>query len=193
VAEPAAPPPSAAPASDDRGGGGGGGGGGPPPGRDYSFYVDRGDELQQSGRGADARRYFQSALGLRPDGREALTGLGFIALAQNDVGTAMGYLRGPAAAGYGEAMIGMGEAYRKSNRGAEALAAYREYLTRFPSGAEASIARRWVSTLAAEHDRPASAPLPEASEPAERRDSLPAPAESDAPPPASDAPALQGE
>ncbi len=108
----------------------------------------------------------------------------------------MGYLRAPAAVGYGEAMIGMGEAYRKANRGPEALAAYREYLARFPSGAEASIARRWVDTLAAQHDRPAAAP---AAEPAERtddaarRDALPAPAGAETAPPSSDAPALQGE
>lgn len=190
---PAAPPdvataaPSAnAPANE------GSGGSGPPPGRDYGFYIERGDHLQQSNRSADAQRYFRAALALRPDGREALTGLGFIALSQNDIGSALGYLRGPAAAGYGEAMIGMGEAYRKSNRGAEALAAYREYLTRFPAGAEASIARRWVGALAAEHERPAAEPAAAPPEP-ERRDTLPAPAEAESPPPASDTPALQGE
>jgi predicted Zn finger-like uncharacterized protein len=182
----AAVPSASAPANE------GSGGSGPPPGRDYGFYIERGDHLQQSNRSADAQRYFRAALALRPDGREALTGLGFIALSQNDIGGAIGFLRGPAAAGYGEAMIGMGEAYRKANRSAEALAAYREYLTRFPSGAEASIARRWVGTLATEQERPA-AEAPAATTEPERRDTLPAPTETETPPPASDTPAVQGE
>jgi|GEM_PF-796277 len=122
--------------------------GGVPAGRDYSYYVDRGDRLQQeTARAGEARRYFEAALALRPDGREALTGLGYCAMEQGDYAGAIARFRSPASSGYGEAMMGLGKAYRETHRDAEALAIYRDYLERFPNGPDATMARRWLSSL----------------------------------------------
>jgi len=185
---------------------GGTGGGGVPAGRDYSYYVDRGDRLQQeTARAGEARRYFEAALALRPDGREALTGLGYCAMEQGDYAGAIARFRGPASSGYGEAMMGLGKAYRETHRDAEALAIYRDYLERFPNGPDATMARRWLAALGG-NTGPAGGTEPGntgggtpvanpgggagGATTAPRPNELPAPNGTTTPPPSSDTPAV---
>ena len=190
------PPPGVLPA--EVAGGGGGGGGGVPSGRDYDYYITEGARLQEIGRSAEARRFFERALDLRAGGAEALTGLGYCALDQRDWAGAISRFREPASHGYGDAMMGMGDAYRGSGRSVEAIAAYREYLARSPNGSQARMARHAIETLGGD-----AAPTPPANpsggggtgggtEPTPNTppSELPAPVGTTTPPPSSDTPAV---
>lgn len=128
-------------------GGGGGGGGAAPGGHDYDWYVARGDELMERERPGEARSYYSAALAQRPDGREAVTGMGYVALDQADYQGAIARFRGPASGGYGEALIGLGQAYRDMNRKDDALAVYEQYVATLPNGPRAGMARHWVTVL----------------------------------------------
>ncbi len=177
--------PTAAPRNNGGGGGGGGGGNGPPPpGRDYSWYLRRADGHLDRGSAALAQEYYQAAVEVRPAGVEALTGLGYAALSQGRASEAARYFRPAARADYGDAYIGLGEAYRRSGRNAEALQAYRSYLASRPNGPQASIARRHVDTLSAAEtpEPPSMAPAP-APTPAAPLTPEPAPAASPDPQP----------
>jgi predicted Zn finger-like uncharacterized protein len=136
------------------------GGGAVPTGLDYDQYVERGNAALESGRVAQARQLFEAALRGRADGREALTGLGYVAMEQGDTTLAVSRFRGPASGGYGDAMIGMAEAFRAGGRTAEAIAAYRDYLTRFPSGPNAGMARGALDRLGASATPPGPTPPP---------------------------------
>ncbi|MFW6049987.1 MAG: tetratricopeptide repeat protein [Myxococcota bacterium] len=121
--------------------------GGVPAGRDYQWYVERGDALLEQGSVGQARRYFDAALGRRPGGPEALTGLGFVALDSGNAAEAARRFQPAARSGYADAFIGLGDAYRRLGRRKEALDVYRDYLAEHPSGAHASIARNHVQQL----------------------------------------------
>ncbi len=153
--EPAAPTepaePREAPSSGRRGSRGGseprGGGGRAPSGRDYSWYVRRGDELLSRGNVSGAREHYDAARALRPGGSEALNGLGNCRLQQGDASGAAANFRQAAGQGYGAAYIGLGRAYRRLGRNGDALASFERYLQRMPSGPHASLARRQVEEL----------------------------------------------
>jgi predicted Zn finger-like uncharacterized protein len=127
----------------------GAGGGAVAPGRDYTFYVSRGQELLERGDVGLARRHFEQALTMRPGGAEALTGMGFLALDAGDAAGAVRRFEPAARGGYVDAYIGLGDAYRRMGRSADAAGAYRTYLERRPNGAHASIARRQLQMLEA--------------------------------------------
>ncbi len=121
-----------------------------PTSRDYSWYIRKGEEQLDRGRMKQAQQYFDQALKKRPGAAEALSGLGYIALNMGDVQEAARRFRPASQAGFGEAFIGLGDAYRRLGRKADALRAYRSYLERQPNGAHAYIARRQIETLEAE-------------------------------------------
>ena len=60
--------------------------------------------------------------------------------------TAPGF-RPAARAGNPEALIGLGDAYRRLKRTRDALDAYRQYLKQYPRGENSSIAQRQVELL----------------------------------------------
>jgi len=102
-----------------------------------------------NGNASRARTLYEQALSARPGGPEALTGLGFCLLANGDANAALARFRTASATGYSEALIGMGDAYRRIGDIDRALEAYEQYLTRSPSGPHASIARRQADRLRA--------------------------------------------
>src|SRR5262249_42813671 len=119
----------------------GGGGGGLPAavrGGDYDGLVARADKLAENGDCGGASRYYEKALEARPGGVEALTGIGYCFLDRKDYGRALLNFR--AALGisprYGEALIGMAEAYRYQGKKDEAAEDYRRYLQHNPSRGE---------------------------------------------------------
>ena len=194
----------------DRGGdrrGGGSESGAIPGGRDYSWYIRSGDERLERGDVERAQQYYEAARGVRPGGSEALTGLGYVALERGNASQAASNFRQAAGQGYAEAYIGLGSAYRRLGRNADALTAYERYLERLPSGPRASIARRQVEELRRAtggggstpepDDEPGggSAPDPQPEpEPAPETPSgtLPPPRDMDGPPP-QDVPAIGSE
>ncbi|HJL39041.1 MAG TPA: tetratricopeptide repeat protein, partial [Polyangiaceae bacterium LLY-WYZ-15_(1-7)] len=124
--------------------------GAPPRGRDYSWYIRQGDALLERGNPSDAEEHYEAAMEIRPGGVEAMTGLGYVALNQGRAAEAARYFRPAARADYGEAYIGLGDAYRRMGRREDALQTYRAYLASRPNGTQASIARRQVAALEAE-------------------------------------------
>lgn len=171
-----------------------------PAGRDYDWYVQRGEKLIEQGSVGQARRMFDAALGRRPGGPEALTGLGYVALDGGDASEAVRRFEPAARSGHAEAHIGLGDALRRLNRPKRALRAYKDYLSQRPNGAQASIARRQIAQLeASEGGKEAEPPAEDsASEPSPQEDAsdaLPAPKDTDPEdfPPESDPPAIGSE
>jgi len=121
--------------------------GGTPSGRDYSFYVRRADELRGRSQYGPAREHYEAALSQRPSGSEALNGMGNVLLQTGDPSGAAARFRQAASQGYGEAYIGLGRAYRRLGRNADALASFERYLQRMPSGPHAAVARRQIEEL----------------------------------------------
>ncbi len=117
--------------------------------RDYRRLVDEGDRYQTEGRNAQARERFRQALTLRPNGTEALTGMGYVALDQRELSTAASYFRQALGTNrrYPEALIGLGETYASQGQYQQAVDIYNEYLQYFPSGPHANLARRQVEAL----------------------------------------------
>jgi tetratricopeptide (TPR) repeat protein len=130
------------------------------PTRDYDRLVRDADMLQHAGRTALARERYQQALAVRATGSEALTGLGFVELDQNDVGTAISRFRQALASNprYSEAYIGLGEAYSHQRSYGQAVQAYQQYLTINPGGSRSEMARRQIESL---QERMNSARAPE--------------------------------
>ncbi|MCB9591777.1 MAG: zinc-ribbon domain-containing protein [Sandaracinaceae bacterium] len=120
-----------------------------PAGREYSWYVRRGDELFERGNLGAAREHYEAARAQRPAGSEALTGLGNVMLQQGDASGAAARFRTAASQGYGEAYVGLGRAYRRMGRNDDAIASFERYLQRMPTGSLASLARRQLEELRA--------------------------------------------
>jgi predicted Zn finger-like uncharacterized protein len=147
-----------------------------PRGRDYSWYVRRGESLLSRGDVRGAKAHFDQALAVRPGSPEALTGLGFAALQSGNASGAASRFRQAAASGYGDAYIGLGDAYRRVGRTDDARKAYERYLERWPGGSQASIARQKLERLGpAAPPEPAPEPAPAA--PAEPSEPAPEPAQ----------------
>lgn len=117
-----------------------------PAGESPSAWLARGDRALDRGQIAIARQAYIRAMELQPS-TTARVGLGFCALESGNPSEAVRYFRPAAAAGVGDAFIGLGEAYRRLGQPANAIMAYEAYLGRFPTGAKASIARRQLGAL----------------------------------------------
>jgi len=113
----------------------------------YDELIRRGDSLLERGAVRLAKAAFEKALGLRPGAAPALTGLGYLALERGDAAGAIRLFTPASNSGHGDAFIGLGDASRQIGRQDDALRAYESYLSRYPSGPRASIARRQVERL----------------------------------------------
>jgi len=113
----------------------------------YDELIRRGESLLERGSVRVAKEAFERALALRPGSPPALTGLGYIALERGDTSTAIRLFTPASVAGFGDALIGLGDTYRRLGRNEDALRAYERYLNRFPNGPRASIAGRQAERL----------------------------------------------
>jgi len=109
--------------------------------------TSKGETALERGQVRGAQRLFEQALELEPGMPRARTGLGYVALERSQPRQAINHFRPAARGGNPEALIGLGDAYRRLGRAKEALAAYREYLERYPRGERSSIAQRQVELL----------------------------------------------
>lgn len=137
----------AAPPTASGSGGGGTGGGAMPRDRDYSWYIRQGDELRRGGNHAEARQHYQRALELRPGSTEATTGLGYVELMSGQVAASIPLFRSAVRSDYGDAYMGLGDAYRRLGRLDEARRVYETYLRSQPSGVHAGRARRLLEEM----------------------------------------------
>ena len=119
----------------------------PPDNLSLEGYVSRGQLLLEQGEVSAAKRMFEQALFIRPSSAQAHTGLGYVALEKGRPQLAVEHFLPAAHAGNLEALIGLGDAYRRLNRPRDALKAYQSYLNREPSGPRSSIARSQVERL----------------------------------------------
>jgi predicted Zn finger-like uncharacterized protein len=167
--------PSAATASGAKGDAGGpeGGGGG------YDKLVAQGDRLSENGHAREARKLYEKALALQPSGLAAITGLGYCDLDGEKFSAAVDHFKHALSlqASYGEALIGLAEAYKLRGDKHEALGWYKQYLERLPNGPKAAMARNNVRDL-----DPHAAGAPGASPPAEEPQRMPAAPPSEPPP-----------
>jgi predicted Zn finger-like uncharacterized protein len=152
----------------------------------YDDLVRRAERYSYSGNQAKARRLYQKALDKRPGGVEALTGLGYASLDQRRMSAAVRYFRKALAVSgaYGEALIGLAEAYQRGGQGRLALTYYERYLKHHPSGRRSVLAKQNIQQLRDQlGDKPAMAPArpmepssPRVREPPPRREPAMAPA-----------------
>jgi len=112
-----------------------------------SDLATRGEALLERGSVPAAARAFEKALELEPGLPRAKVGLGYVALERGQPAHAVGLFRAAAAGGNAEALIGLGDAYRRLGKLRAALTAYRNYVDRFPRGDRGSIARHQIELL----------------------------------------------
>jgi predicted Zn finger-like uncharacterized protein len=100
-----------------------------PGGGSYEALVSRAEKLQRSGASGQALKLFEKALAERPNGVEALTGLAYCHLDANRFQAAISAFRRALDTNsrYGEAVIGLAEAYKQSGDKARALEQYKRY------------------------------------------------------------------
>jgi tetratricopeptide (TPR) repeat protein len=118
--------------------------------RGYDTLVREGEQRLENGDIRRARALFEQALRERAGAPEALTGLGFVMLAEGNPRGAIAQLERAVNRGSFDALIGLGDAFRRLNEREQALRAYQRYLEHSSNGPRASIARRQVERLSAE-------------------------------------------
>jgi tetratricopeptide (TPR) repeat protein len=116
----------------------------------HEGYITRGQTLLEAGQVSAAKRMFEQALFIRPNSSQAHTGLGYVALEKGRPQLAAEHFVAAARAGNDDALIGLGDAYRRLQRPRDALRAYQNYLTHNPNGRQVSIARAQVERLSEE-------------------------------------------
>jgi len=109
--------------------------------------VKKGEHALEDGSVRAAQELFEEALTLAPRFPPALTGLGYVALERGQTQIALRRFLPAAKVGYAEALIGLGDTYRRVGRSEEALEAYQTYVKRFPRGSRRSIAQRQIELL----------------------------------------------
>ena len=136
----------------------------------YDCLVAEADRLLEHGQPAKAEKLYNQALAGKPDGVAALTGTAYVLLDRQRHLKAIETFRRvlDAQPTYGPALFGIAESYRARGDAVLALAAYRQYLSISPSGADAPAARRQIKDL--ESAAGASAPSASRKETAEPAD-----------------------
>ncbi len=149
---PTAANPAATTAKADVGGDAGGGG--------YDKLVAQGDRLSENGHAREARKLYEKALQLQPSGLAAITGLGYCDLDGEKFSSAVDHFKHALSlqASYGEAIIGLAEAYKLRGDKHEAVGWYKQYLDKLPNGPKAAMARNNVRDL--EPRGPGAPPAP---------------------------------
>ncbi len=142
----------------------------------YDRLVADADRALENGAGAKAMKLYDQALGLKPNGAEAIAGLGYINLDRGRADIAIGYFeRSLSLASYPPAIFGLAEAHRSAGDKPQAVAAYRRYLAASPGGVDAPAARRQIKVLEGAPPAAAAAPVPVAP-PADPNATPPSPA-----------------
>ncbi|HZS39430.1 MAG TPA: tetratricopeptide repeat protein [Polyangia bacterium] len=115
----------------------------------YDKLVERADHLSENGRPDNARKFYEKALELKPNGVEAITGLGYCDLDKERFMSAMDNFKRALAisSSYGEAIIGLAEAYKVRGDKSHAAEFYKRYLKTQPGGPKAAMAQKNLHDL----------------------------------------------
>jgi tetratricopeptide (TPR) repeat protein len=111
--------------------------------------VAQADRLSENGRAAQARKLYEKALAIQPNGLEAITGLGYCDLDGEKFMSAIDHFKRALAIapGNGEAIIGVAEAYKSRGDRQQAVEWYKKYLATLPNGPKATMAKNNVRDL----------------------------------------------
>ena len=147
-------------------------------GGDYGKLVREGDRLSENGHAREARKLYDKAIAQRPNGLEAIMGLGYCDLDGEKFSSAVDHFKRALSLqpNYGDAIIGLAEAYKLRGDRHEALGWYKQYLTAQPNGPKAAMARNNIRDLeprtlpAATEVKPDEPRPPAPSEPARSAD-----------------------
>jgi tetratricopeptide (TPR) repeat protein len=172
-------PATPGPAPDVSGAGGGGGG------DSYDRLLQRANAIADSNCGK-AMDLYAKALELKPNGVEALVGLGYCQIDAKQFSSAFSKFRAALAVSprYEPALRGIAETYQQQGRKEQAIEAYRHYLEVYP---DSVAAKKQLERLGADAQAP-SPPAPSgasggAAPPGNAPASPPAPAPATPPPP----------
>ena len=116
---------------------------------DYGKLIAQGDRLSENGHAKEARKLYDKALTLRPTGLEAIMGLGYCDLDGEKFSSAVDHFKRALALSpsYGDAIIGLAEAYKLRGDRHEALNWYKQYLSSQPTGPKATMAKNNIRDL----------------------------------------------
>jgi len=161
--------------------------------RDYNKIIAQADRMSENGHAKEARKLYDEALALKPNGIEAIMGLGYCDLDGEKFSSAVDHFKHAMAISpsYGDAIIGLAEAYKLRGDRHEALNWYRQYLLTQPNGSKATMAKNNIRDLDPKNaanaaDAPPKADAPKPDAPAASDEPKPAPPST--PPSASAAP-----
>jgi tetratricopeptide (TPR) repeat protein len=135
---------------------------------DYNKIVQQADKLSENGKTDKARKLYEEALVANPQGVEAITGLGYCDLDKEKFLSAIDRFRQAlnVSPDYGDALMGIAEAYKVQGNKPQAIEFYRRYLKAQPHGPKATMAQKNLRDLEPrEHglepaEAPAQQPLP---------------------------------
>ncbi|MGZ3405590.1 MAG: tetratricopeptide repeat protein [Polyangia bacterium] len=132
---------------------------------DYGKLIAQADRLSENGRAKEARKIYEKALQVKPNALEAIMGLGYCDLDGEKFSSAVDQFKRALSMspGYGDAMIGLAEAYKLRGDRHEALNWYKQYLSSQPTGPKATMAKNNIRDLepkGASDAPPQTAPTP---------------------------------
>jgi predicted Zn finger-like uncharacterized protein len=147
---------------------------------DYNKLVAQADRLSENGHADSARKLYEKALSVSPQGVEALTGMAYCDLDKERYLSAIDRFKQALGISpeYGDALVGLAEAYKMQGHKSEAIDYYKRYLKVLPSGPKASMAKQNLRDLAP-HEQGMTPATPEH----ESGTSLPRPPDETPPPP----------
>jgi predicted Zn finger-like uncharacterized protein len=128
--------------------------------RTYEQLVAEADRALENGHTNKAQKLYDDALKLQPEGVAAVTGSAYLLLDRHRTLAAIGLFKRALtnAPSFPPALFGLGEAYRSQGDNAQAIDAYKRYLSADPSGEDAPAARRQVRELGEALDNAARRP-----------------------------------
>ena len=138
---------------------------------DYGKIIAEADRMSENGRAKEARKLYDRAIQLKPNGLEAIMGLGYCDLDGEKFSSAVDHFKLALSLSptYGDAIIGLAEAYKLRGDRHEALGWYKQYLTAQPNGPKATMAKNNIRDL---EPRP-TAPADDSAPPAGSDDAKP--------------------
>src|SRR6185312_4224229 len=141
------------------------------------------DHLSENGHAKEARKLYDRALALKPNGLEAIMGLGYCDLDGEKFSSAVDHFKHALSLSpsYGDAIIGVAEAYKLRGDKREALNWYKQYLSSQPNGPKATMAKNNVRDLEPKVVAPAETPSGDEPKPATPPSSPPEEAKKPAP------------
>lgn len=116
---------------------------------DYNKLIAQADRMSENGHAKEARKLYDKALSLKPNGLEAIMGLGYCDLDGEKFSSAVDHFKRAMSISpsYGDAIIGLAEAYKLRGDRHEALSWYKQYLTAQPNGPKATMAKNNIRDL----------------------------------------------